>query len=59
MQRFGSVAELVRENDPERPVLCLRPHAASRAAAWFRKNFPGTVVYALKANMAPSALQRC
>jgi len=53
MQCFGSAADLVRERSPERPVLCLRPHAASRAAAWFRSNFPGTVVYALKANTAP------
>jgi len=56
MQRFASVSDLVRECSPERPVLCLRPHAASRAAAWFRENFPGTVVYALKANTAPEII---
>jgi len=56
MQRFASASDLVRECSPERPVLCLRPHAALRAATWFCENFPGTVVYALKANTAPDII---
>ena len=32
--------------------LCLRPHAAARAARWFLANFPGQVLYAAKANDA-------
>src|SRR5262245_12929312 len=52
MDVFTSAAELLRDHRPERPVLCLRPHAAARAARWFLANFPGRVVYAAKANDA-------
>jgi ornithine decarboxylase len=52
MDVFTSAAELLRHRRPERPVLCLRPHAAARAARWFLANFPGRVVYAAKANDA-------
>ena len=50
MDVFTSAAELIRHHRPERPVLGLRPHAASRAARWFLNNFPGRVLYAAKAN---------
>jgi ornithine decarboxylase len=56
MDVFSSAAELLRNRRPERPVLALRPHAASRAAAWFVANFPGRVLYAAKANDAPQVL---
>jgi ornithine decarboxylase len=52
MDVFTSAAELLRNHRPERPVLCLRPHAAARAARWFLANFPGEVLYAAKANDA-------
>jgi ornithine decarboxylase len=52
MDVFTSAAELLRHHRPERPVLCLRPHAAARAARWFLTNFPGEVLYAAKANDA-------
>ncbi|MGI9383634.1 MAG: type III PLP-dependent enzyme [Methyloligellaceae bacterium] len=57
MDRFSSAAALLRDHRPQRPVLGLRPHAAARAARWFRRNFPGTVVYALKANNAPAIVE--
>jgi len=38
---------------PSEPVVCHRPHAAARAAKWFIANFPGDVLYSLKANPAP------
>lgn len=50
MDVFTSAAELLRHHRPERPILCLRPHAATRAARWFLANFPGRVLYAAKAN---------
>ena len=56
MDVFTSAAELLRHRRPERPVLALRPHAASRAAAWFLANFPGRVLYAAKANDAPQVV---
>lgn len=45
-----SVARLLR---PTQPVTLARPHAARRAARFFLSKFPGTSMYAVKAN--PSA----
>jgi len=56
MDVFTSAAELLRHRRPERPVLALRPHAASRAAAWFLANFPGRVLYAAKTNDTPQVI---
>ncbi|MEC9368477.1 MAG: type III PLP-dependent enzyme [Pseudomonadota bacterium] len=50
METFESAADLIRVRRPERPVLCMRPHAARRAARWFLDRFPGIVAYAVKAN---------
>jgi ornithine decarboxylase len=57
MDVFTSAAELLRNHRPERPVLCLRPHAAARAARWFLANFPGQVPYAAKANDASPIIE--
>ena len=57
MDVFTSAAELLRIHRPERPVLCLRPHAAARAARWFLANFPGQVLYAVKANDASPVIE--
>jgi ornithine decarboxylase len=38
------------------PVACVRPERVSIAANWFRDNFPGEVLYAVKANPSPWAL---
>jgi len=50
MDSYASAAALLRETSPERPVRCMRPHAAKRAAEWMLANFPGKVLYAVKAN---------
>ena len=50
MQRSRSAAALIKARRPEKPVLALRPHAAGRAARWFRQNFDGDIAYAYKAN---------
>ena len=50
MQRYASAAALISARRPEKPVLALRPHAAGRAARWFRRNFDGDIAYAYKAN---------
>ncbi len=57
MDTFTCAADLIRQKAPENPVLCLRPHAARRAARWFRDNFPGRVMYAVKANDAEYILR--
>jgi ornithine decarboxylase len=41
---------------PVQPVTLVRPHAARRAARFFTEKFPGTVLYAVKANPSPELL---
>lgn len=56
MENFESVCDHLRTTQPVNPVLCHRPHAAARSARWFLENFPGDVLYAVKANPAPLIL---
>ncbi len=53
MDRRQSALALVLATQPELPVHCLRPHAATKAAEFFVRNFPGDVLYAVKANPHP------
>lgn len=53
MDEYPSPAELVRELLPDVPVACFRPDAVETAASWFLHNFPGKILYALKANPSP------
>ena len=48
-------AEIARAR-PVQPVTLLRPHAARRAARFFVEKFPGTSMYAVKANPSPELL---
>ena len=50
MDLFTSANSLVHAHAPTSPVTCLRPHAAARAARYFRHNFPGGILYAVKSN---------
>ncbi len=56
MERQTSALALVLANQPELPVHCVRPHAAEKAAGFFVQNFPGDVLYAVKANPNPIVL---
>ena len=56
MEKFTSAAEMLRTVVPHDPVIGLRPHAAKRAATWFLENFPGKVLYAVKANNSPEII---
>ena len=56
MENFKSVCDHLKTYQPVNPVLCHRPHAAARSAHWFLENFPGDVLYAVKANPAPLIL---
>lgn len=56
MLTFHTPLDLVRERLPEKPVAAVRPERVSVAANWFRDNFPGEVLYAVKANPSPWAL---
>ncbi len=53
MDIYPAAAEVIRDVPVDQPVLCLRPHAATRAARWFVEHFPGETLYAVKANSSP------
>ncbi len=53
MDIYPAAAEVIRDVPVDQPVLCLRPHAATRAARWFLEHFPGETLYAVKANNSP------
>ncbi len=50
MRKFKDVNELVNKLKPDYPVYCLRPEAVKTSANFFKKNFPGRVLYAVKTN---------
>ena len=50
MQKFNSVDELVNSIRPVDPIYCIRPNSIRSACAWFKSNFPGQILYAVKTN---------
>ena len=50
MQKFNSVNELVNTIRPVDPIYCIRPSSIKSACGWFRSNFPGQILYAVKTN---------
>jgi len=50
MQKFNSVDELVTTVRPVDPVYCIRPNSIKLACDWFKSNFPGNILYAVKTN---------
>ncbi len=50
MRKFTSVNELVNTLKPEYPVYCIRPNSVKKSAEFFKNNFPGKVLYAVKTN---------
>ena len=50
MDLFASSLSFVLKHYPVLPTTCLRPEAAVIASKYFKRNFPGTVLYAVKSN---------
>jgi len=50
MQKFNSVDELVNAVRPVDPIYCIRPDSIKLACNWFKTNFPGKILYAVKTN---------
>ena len=50
MEKFNSVDELVNFVRPVDPIYCIRPNSIKSACSWFKKNFPGETLYAVKTN---------
>ena len=50
MEKFKDVNELVNALKPDYPVYCIRPESIRRSTKFFKDNFPGKVLYAVKTN---------
>ena len=50
MHKFKDVIELVNTLKPDYPVYCIRPKSIETSTQFFKKNFPGKVLYAVKTN---------
>jgi ornithine decarboxylase len=50
MQKFKDVNELVNTLRPDYPVYCIRPESIKTSTRFFKNNFPGKVLYAVKTN---------
>jgi ornithine decarboxylase len=50
MRKFKDVNELVNTLKPDYPVYCIRTESIKISTEFFKKNFPGKVLYAVKTN---------
>ena len=50
MRKFKSVSELVNLLKPDYPVYCIRTQEIKKSIKFFKDNFPGKVLYAVKTN---------
>ena len=57
MQKFKTVEELVNQLRPNEPVYCIRKKSIQLASKFFKKEFPGKVLYAVKTNPNPIVLK--
>ena len=58
MQKFENVSELVNTLKPDYPVYCIRPESIKTSTQFFKNNFPGKVLYAVKTNPNEEVLKR-
>ena len=57
MQKFKSVEEIVNQLKPDKPVYCIRKNSILSASRYFKKNFPGKILYAVKTNPHPEVIK--
>ena len=58
MQKFKDVNELVNTLKPDHPVYCIRPESIKTSTEFFKKKFPGKVLYAVKTNPNEKVLKQ-
>ena len=58
MGKFKDVNELVNELKPEYPVYCIRPESIKKSTKFFKDNFPGKTLYAVKTNPNEKVLKQ-
>ena len=57
MQKFKSVVELIKQLKPTEPVYCIRRKSIEISSKYFRDNFPGKILYAVKTNPNPIVIK--
>ena len=50
MRKFNTVSELVNSLKPDYPVYCIRTEEIKKSVKFFKENFPGKILYAVKTN---------
>ena len=50
MRKFNTVNELVNSLKPDYPVYCIRTEEIKKSVKFFKENFPGKILYAVKTN---------
>ena len=50
MRKFKTVNELVNSLKPDYPVYCIRTEEIKKSVKFFKDNFPGKILYAVKTN---------
>ena len=50
MRKFNTVNELVNSLKPDYPVYCIRTGEIKKSVKFFKENFPGKILYAVKTN---------
>ena len=58
MRKFKSVNELVNTLKPDHPVYCIRPEEIKKSVNFFKENFPGKILYAVKTNPHEKVLKQ-
>ena len=58
MRKFKDVNELVNELKPDCPVYCIRPASIKKSTKFFKENFPGKTLYAVKTNPNEKVLKQ-
>ena len=58
MRKFKDVNELVDTLKPDYPVYCIRSKSIKTSTDFFKKNFPGKVLYAVKTNPNEKVLKQ-
>jgi len=57
MQKFKTVADLVNQLRPDKPVYCIRKNSILSVSSFFQKKFPGKILYAIKTNPHPEIIK--
>ena len=57
MQKFKSVEQIVHQLKPEKPIYCIRKNSIRSAVNYFKNNFPGKILYAVKTNPHPLVIK--